>query len=686
MWGHSLQRWSIWAVLCLCGLTLVSIGGREWIHYDGYWHIFIARQNQWNAFWNEVRLNAHPPLYYLLLKAATLFGRNELAYRSVSILATLGSVWFLARIVRNTTQTDWLAPLAALAFGLALNTISVGLEVRAYMLSALLVLASFDAYLGLVQQNFGEPSRMTRLAFAGCLSLALLTHYATSFFVAACLAGAIAPALFDAKYRSRLMDGLRRQPWLNIATLGAPILLFAALYILHVRSWAHSLNHLPEFFYSPDKEGVAAFLFRSAISFLELLLPPLRYPGPASTLVVFGPDLDSFAAGLALAFVGLALLALAFRVYVAPATRSISAGLPVTFLMCMVTLLAAAALMSRYPFGGPLRHQFIVFPFVYIVLFIGIDQTCLGLRRTWARRAVVLLVAISTVASVAAWMRNFQITRGTPGEAEVRRLHELFGWPETLYVDQFNLIPLFSRYHAWDWALQGTMIEGESLDLWRLARGGRRVDLCRDKGRWLLDLAEPALYRSLSACMKATGAARVVMFRPQQDGLDFARPSAAAGAPTTRLALQAGLGVQRLILDGEDVYGEFAAAGSRVQCPAGIAEQEPLIGKFADGWLSTRAEGCIRAPGQSAAIELRLFVPDDYPIDLQGTFKVDGFARAMNLSRGLNIVRLNSTRWPPEGPLRFTIEFERGLVPSAFSGSPDHRELTAIFKGLAFAH
>ena len=68
------------------------LGASQYIEYDGYWHIFIAQQDNWNRFWLEIYANAHPPLYFLLLKAALRLGHSLIVYRSISLLTGIGSV------------------------------------------------------------------------------------------------------------------------------------------------------------------------------------------------------------------------------------------------------------------------------------------------------------------------------------------------------------------------------------------------------------------------------------------------------------------------------------------------------------------------------------------------------------------------------------------------------------------
>jgi hypothetical protein len=43
-------------------LPRLLLGASQFIEYDGYWHVFIAQQDNWASFWADIYANAHPPL------------------------------------------------------------------------------------------------------------------------------------------------------------------------------------------------------------------------------------------------------------------------------------------------------------------------------------------------------------------------------------------------------------------------------------------------------------------------------------------------------------------------------------------------------------------------------------------------------------------------------------------------
>src|SRR4051794_15866720 len=104
-------------IALIATIPRLVLGASQYIEYDGYWHIFIAQQDKWSRFWEDVQANAHPPLYFLLLKAIIYFHRSLLAYRTISIATGAGSVILVGWIARKITRSSVWAWQAALVYG-----------------------------------------------------------------------------------------------------------------------------------------------------------------------------------------------------------------------------------------------------------------------------------------------------------------------------------------------------------------------------------------------------------------------------------------------------------------------------------------------------------------------------------------------------------------------------------------
>ena len=66
-------------IVLLALVPRLIFGASQYIEYDGYWHVWIAQQDRWANFIREYKANAHPPLYFLLLRYTAWLGTTNLA-------------------------------------------------------------------------------------------------------------------------------------------------------------------------------------------------------------------------------------------------------------------------------------------------------------------------------------------------------------------------------------------------------------------------------------------------------------------------------------------------------------------------------------------------------------------------------------------------------------------------------
>lgn len=192
---RSLGHWSLLSslrlLLLVCvvaGAARVYVAAEKPLNYDEYWHIFVAQQDTREGLAREWRSNAHPPLYYWLLRLLVSLARGPLVDRSISLLAGVLAVLVIGQILAKVAKDPVVAPLGAFAFALAPSAVLISSEVRSYMLCTLFLLVAFSQYVGLVK---GPPSFRALVIFSGASCLALMSHYFTIFFLAAGLAAAV---------------------------------------------------------------------------------------------------------------------------------------------------------------------------------------------------------------------------------------------------------------------------------------------------------------------------------------------------------------------------------------------------------------------------------------------------------------------------------------------------------------
>jgi hypothetical protein len=525
----------------------------ELIGYDAFWHVFIARQDRWLNFIDEVGRNAHPPLFYLCLKAViALFGTGPVVYRVVSVAASLGAAWLVGRIAQRLTGRPLLSAAAAFSFGASLSTVSVGLDVRHYALCAFFMLWACLALIELVERGLAAPGHRARVVFALMSSLALATHYGAALFLASAIAACATLAVIDHAFRRRLA-GAQRQWRANLLAFAVPSAVFAVEYAVHVASWGRRLNHVPLFMFDAAREAAPAFVWRNTQALVRLFLPAVEHQPFASTLIATGPALTQMTAGLVVAGATVAVGWLACRPARHGERESTARRLPPLLLAVMTGLLIVLALAGRYPYGGPLRQQYFVFPFAILVLALIVDDIAQRSRRSVGVLAVGLF-AVAGIANTVTWATQFRVTTGHLWQTQVDRLRETFPDAEVVYVDQFNLIHLFTHHHERQWRFARRLGDDGTVDVWHVS--GPDVSafyVCRDRRQWQIDLSARVTYWRVAQCLEATEARRVVVFRPQQRGFPVNWPLVRTEAMIADGAAVAGLIPDEIVMSGEDV-------------------------------------------------------------------------------------------------------------------------------------
>jgi 4-amino-4-deoxy-L-arabinose transferase-like glycosyltransferase len=125
--------WLVLLLTALIGLVVrIEIGRKTFISFDEWQHVFMASSARWTDLSFELRTNAHPPLFFLLLKAIVRLG-NIALYRSISIAAGVGSIVAVGLIARRLLDSPILQLLCAAVFALSTDAISVSVEIRSYL-------------------------------------------------------------------------------------------------------------------------------------------------------------------------------------------------------------------------------------------------------------------------------------------------------------------------------------------------------------------------------------------------------------------------------------------------------------------------------------------------------------------------------------------------------------------------
>ena len=110
-----------------------------------------------------------------------------------------------------------------------------------------------------------------------------------------------------------------------------------------------------------------------------------------------------------------------------------------------------ASLLGRYPFGGELRHQFILFPFMVLSIFALVDEIVARLHHQQVAFAAVSTAVILN--GVVQW-RQVRFVDDEPAAPELATFDRYFGDSRAVYVDQTNLIYFFAAHQRDMWLAQ----------------------------------------------------------------------------------------------------------------------------------------------------------------------------------------------------------------------------------------
>lgn len=168
--------WWVWAliaaVFALCLTVILGAGQSVW--FDEGYSIVLAQQ-PWSELFALTAVDAHPPLFYALLKLwGGLFGFGELALRSLSGILFAVAVFAAAGLVKAISSAR-VATLVLPFLVLAPFALRYGYEIRMYALALLIVVGATWILVLATQRN----SWRYWAAYAGLVTLGMLTLYMT---------------------------------------------------------------------------------------------------------------------------------------------------------------------------------------------------------------------------------------------------------------------------------------------------------------------------------------------------------------------------------------------------------------------------------------------------------------------------------------------------------------------------
>jgi hypothetical protein len=531
------RRWQPdWVLLAVCALSAVPsiyLALTQFVEYDGFWHVFIAQQDNWKNFLFDYKANDHPLLFYLMLKLVMKLGHSVFLYRSVPIACDLASVYVIGRIARKLSVSRFTPVLTAMAFGFSMATIEISVSVRSYMLAIFFVVLSFYYFLDLFPGTPVEDRGRARMAFGSLLLLAVSSHYFTFFYVAACGLVLLGVCLFSWSsfpWKTWLADGLAFVPvaWL-----------MRYYYRTHIRLHTVTDDYLALYSFKGN-ESKPEFFFRNLQNIFNFV-SPWTVEGRGHFLILVG----------VLALIGMAILLL---------VRS-RAVIPLLMLAVLVGELAWAGFRGKYPFGGLLRQQYILFPFVVLSAGVYFDRLLALIHARWWSATLAVFVAVALLTVSVSRFEKFPKLRGELFTDEMNRFNAAIPEARAVYLDQFNLIAFFAFHHQWKWHFDKRLYMATGVDEYTLTRGRDHMAVLRDRTRWLFDFSDPAFIHDIAEGMRAGGLDSLAVFCIHQvPGTRTPDQQDAFQQKVFQMADAEHLRIRKFVPDALNVYAEFERA------------------------------------------------------------------------------------------------------------------------------
>jgi len=503
--------WLALLLISLVGLVIrVEVGRKTFISFDEWQHLFMASSARWSDLSFELQTNAHPPLFFLLLRYVVKLGDVGL-YRLISVASGTASIIVVGLIARKVIDSAILQLVCAAAFALSADAISISVEIRSYQLTVFITLLAFLSWLGMFPGTDGKISTRSCIALAVCSSLAVSCHYSAVFFLVPCLL--ILP-----------LSGLR---WPVVAALFVPCAVFAVEYFVHAGAQPLQGYLFDFYFGQTPNESATSFIARNSQNFFNLFSPvEIR----SETVFLF---------------ISLLICGLVAWVLIKRRKKSI----PILFASSIVLELLAAALARKYPFGGMLRHQYIAGPFLLIATFVILDAL------PNLRYVIPILALTASIANAIVEVPKLIFYPGVVLlKPEFDAWHSAFPNARAVYVDHWGVIGYFIHTSDQARSFIRRIPDHAVIDEYRTPDG---VDIFYDKTRDILDLSDPSVYRSFAACLRGSGIKELTLFfySPGDKPIDQAPENQEAAI--AQRAAQQGLIATKVIVGKTSIAAAF---------------------------------------------------------------------------------------------------------------------------------
>lgn len=517
----------ITSCMVVVAILLVRAGMTPRVAYDEAWHIFLATVSPaWKAF-QAAASDLHPVPFYVLLRPFARLGQEPVWPRLLSIIPTVLTIPLLYSLLRKIQINRTVALTATVVLASSFYFQSLGVTVRSYAFATFLLLAALWFWLDMLPGGGRKASRLSAIMSLMLFSAAFSALYVALLFTTTIFLATLMVMAVDPSFRRQTLANWRRFS-------GCPLwLTFFAIHALNL-AWyyvgvvSHGVapgmpSHVTLFGPQPG-QALVDFLVTGLQRELALFTP---LAGLGETVLNGG----------LIAILGLIVWLVVHNLRKGHPSRALLALSP----LILTAILATLALMHKYPFGGEMRHQYILFPLLLLLLPLGMDSIWKRLPNTAAKgilAAVVIVIAI--VHSVQ--MHNTRGLSEAPAEvASADGFKLLFETADDIpiFIPAYSFFPSYmDRYRHQIWYHYSYQVAGglapntfahdyqgwasialpwPSYEMYGYkADDGSEGRFIKDSYRWLFDPIPDALFFSqLRGMLKVLKTDRAQIFAPQ---------------------------------------------------------------------------------------------------------------------------------------------------------------------------
>ena len=222
----------------------------EW-HSPEYYKDYISISSDEASDWSPVYTNqvndVHPPLFYLLLRVAsltTIDGFSKWTGIGLNIAIFVFSAILIFAIARRLTKNDWLALAITLFVGLTAAALNTTIYIRMYELAAFNVL--LISYLALWLTGLKKFQWHHMIPITLALAVGALTHYHYLFY-----AGTLSIILLYQLFKTKRQNDAIKYIVAAVATAVIVLIIFPTILSHLLHGHPHSVNYFSAFLNIP---------------------------------------------------------------------------------------------------------------------------------------------------------------------------------------------------------------------------------------------------------------------------------------------------------------------------------------------------------------------------------------------------------------------------------------------------